>query len=185
MVLTNVELKFCHIQKPDENGKYSTAFFCSNKDQEAALINLIDETWENDKGSFTKEPKSLGYKTYENPDDDNDPHNGDTIFNCSQNAASADGQYEFKVDVYDSSKKLIDKEAVPNIGWGTKGDISVSTYCWTYQKAKGVKLNFDAFRIIDLVEREAANPFANAAEVEGGYEAPTNPFNQPVVDGLD
>ncbi len=184
MLLHNVELKFSHIDKPDDNGKYSTAFFCSDKAEEAALIKMIDDCWEADKGSFTKAPKSLSYNDYENPEDVNDKHNGKVIFNASQNAESSDGKYQFKVDVYDSDALLIDQDKVPSIGWGTIADISVSTYCWTYQKSKGVKLNFEALMIVDLVEYGGANPFE--AKEDGGYKAPTNPFSQPApkVEGV-
>lgn len=177
MLLTNVELKFTHIDKPDDNGKYSTAFFCSKPEEEKALIALIDECWENDKGSFTKAPKSLSYNEYDNPEDANDKHNGKIIFNASQNAESADGKYQFKVDVYDSDAKLIDQDKVPAIGWGTIADLSVSTYCWTYKANKGVKLNLEAVMIVDLKEYGGSNPFQ--PREDGGYKAPTNPFTQP------
>lgn len=177
MLLNNVELKFTSIDKPDENGKYTTAFFCSDKSQEEALISLIEECWENDKGSFNKDPKSLSYKTYENPDDPSDPHNGEFIFNASQNAESADGQYQFKVDVYDSNASLIDSDKVPSIGWGTIADLSVSTYCWTHKATKGVKLNLEAVMIVDLKEYKGANPFQ--PREDGKYIAPSNPFTQP------
>jgi hypothetical protein len=176
MLLNNVELKFCHLDKPDDNGKYTTGFFCSNKDEEKALIELIETTWENDKGSFTKQPKSLSYNEYENPEDPNDKHNGKIIFNASQNAESGDGQYTFKVDIYDSAANLIEQDKVPAIGWGTIANVSVSTYCWTYKATKGVKLNLEAVQILDLVEYGGQNPFEAQ---ESGFKAPTNPFNQP------
>lgn len=176
MLLTNVELKFTSIDKPNDDGKYVTAFFCSDANEETALIAMIDECWEADKGTFSKAPKSLSYNEYDNPEDPNDKHNGKTIFNASQNAQSADGQYTFKVDVYDSDANLIEQDKVPSIGWGTIGNINVSTYCWTYKKDKGVKLNFEALQILDLVEYAGANPFEAQ---ESGYKAPTNPFKQP------
>ena len=176
MLLNNVELKFTAIDKPNDDGKYQTAFFVNNSKDENALIKLIDDCWENDKGQFNKAPKSLAYKEYNNPEDPNDKHNGKTVFNASQNAESADGKYQFKVDVYDSSANLIDKDKVPSIGWGTIANINVTTYCWTFKKDKGVKLNLEAVQIIDLVEYGGANPFEPS---EGGYKAPTNPFTQP------
>lgn len=179
MLLHNVELKFCHLKKPDDNNKYSTAFFCANKKDEEALKQAIEAFWEAEKGSFTKAPRSLSFDEYSNPNDINDKNNGKTIFNASQNATSADGQYTFKVDIYDSAANLIDEAKVPDIGWGTKANVSVSFYCWSYKNDKGVKLNLDAVQIVDLVERQGSNPFEAQ---EGGYVAPVNPFTQNAPD---
>jgi hypothetical protein len=176
MLLKNVELKFSHLNAPDENGKWSTAFFCQNKQDEKMLVEAIDAFWAAEKGTFKKDPRSLGYGEYENPNDANDKNNGKIIFNANQNHKSADGQYTFTVDMYDAEAKMIEPDKLPSIGWGTKGNISVSFFCWTHKTDKGVKLNLEAVQILDLVEYGGENPFE--AE-QGSYVAPSNPFKQP------
>lgn len=184
-MLVKAKLKFTHIQKPDDNNKYSTAFFCLDKEQEKELIAAINADWKANKGTYSKAPKSLGYNEYKNEENDQDEDNGKIIFRASQNAQSADGKYTFKVSVYDSKAKLIPEEQVPSIGWGTIADLSVSTYCWTYQSSKGIKLNLEAVQILDLVEYNGGNPFTEAEE--GEFVATTNTFevkNTPKVKGL-
>lgn len=183
-MLVKAKLKFSHIDKPDDNNKYSTAFFCENKAEEKALIDLIEQCWESDKGSFTKNPKSLSFNKYQNEDNKDDEDNGRILFNASQNAESNDGKYKFKVDVYDSKAKMIPEDQIPKIGWGTLAMLSVTTYCWTYKAEKGVKLNLEAVQILDLVEYAGGNPFG---ETEGNFIAATNPFeakNTPKVQGI-
>lgn len=184
MVIKNVRLKFGNIHQPNDEGKYTAAFFVENKKDEEALIKLIDEAWESGKGSYSGEA-SLAYSEYE-AKDAGDEDDGKIIFNASQRANSPDGQYEFFVKVYDSDANLIGPKEVPAIGWGTIGDINVSTYIWTYKRKKGCKLNLEGFMIVDLVEYSGENPFE--ARSEGGYKAPTNPFraeNRGSVPGLD
>lgn len=183
-MIVKAELKFTFLNNPDDNNKYSTAFFCLNKKEEQALIELIENAWETEKGAFNGKPRSLSYREYENPEDAQDPNNGKIIFNAAQNAESPDGQYKFKVDIYDSDAQLIDDDKLPSIGWGTIANLSVSTYVWTYKKDKGVKLNLDAVQILDLVEFTGSNPFE--ATDEGSFKAPSNPFKQnaPKVDGI-
>ena len=184
-MLVKAKLKFTHIQKPDDNNKYSTAFFCLDKEQEKELIAAIDADWLANKGAYSKAPKSLSYNEYKNEDNTQDEDNGKIIFNASQNAQSADGKYTFKVAVYDSKAKLIPEEQVPSIGWGTIANLSVTTYCWTYQSSKGIKLNLEALQILDLVEYNGGNPFGEAEE--GKFVAATNPFeakSTPNVAGL-
>ena len=92
----------------------------------------------------------------------------------------ADGQYEFKVDVYDAQVNKL--EDVPLIGNGSTGDISFDIYPYTFKQNKGIKLTPKALKLINLVEYQGNNAAADFT-AEDGFTAPVkeNPFNEDEI----
>jgi len=167
MIIENIRVKSCRVDEPNDNGKYQIVFCVDDKKQEKKLIKTIANAWSEE---GTGKPRNLPYFTSEaSKEHPADADTGRTLFLANANAKIVGKP--FKVKLYDAGGNAIPADAQPSIGSGTIANLSTSTYVWTYKKDMGIKLNFNALQIIDLVEYSGGGESFGA--VDGSYKADT------------
>ena len=167
MVVPNIRIKSCRIDEPNDNDKLQIIFCVDDKKQEKQLIKDIDNAW---KEEGTGKPRNLPYFTSEASEEyPVDEDTGRTLFLANSNAEIVGKP--FKVKLYDTKGNAIPADNQPSIGSGTIANLGTNTYVWTYKKDMGIKLNFNALQIVDLVEYSGGGESFGA--VEGSYHADT------------
>ena len=172
MIIKNVRVKSCKIDEPNDNNKFQLIFAIDNEDDREALVDMIDNDWNENKGKLknkVKKPNNLGYFESEpNEEYPDDQDTGTVIFIATRNATTQKGK-EQHVPVFKENGN--EYEEIPNIGAGTIINLSTDAYTWEFKRTAGTKLNLNKIQIIDLHEYSGGDTFGNESG-ESFEEAP-------------
>ena len=165
MIIKNVRVKSCKIDEPNDNDKFQLIFAIDDKDDNKALVALIDDDWKENKGNLknkAKKPNNLGYFESEpNEEYPDDEDTGSIIFIATRNATTKKGK-EQHVPVFKANGN--EYEEIPNIGAGTIINLSTDAYTWEFKRTAGTKLNLNKIQVIDLVEFSGGDTFGNESD---------------------
>lgn len=133
---------WAHVIKPSkESGKYQCVIKVSDKDAER-LDDLGIDVKDEQKTGKNEKGKDVILK-------------GNFV-----NAKSS-----FKPTIVDSKKRELPEDL--ELGNGTKANVAVSTYDWTFKKKSGTSLNLDGIQVLELVEFKRKSSVDAFDEVEG------------------
>jgi len=176
MIISNARIKFASLQTPNDDSKYTAAFFIDDAAEEKKLIAHIDAQWK-EKGEG-KRASSLGYKAFQPSEDfPNDADAGKTIFNASKYESEKTPQ-NFKFKQYDSNNLPV--TPLMAIGKGSIINIDIIKDCFKYdfKGKRGLILNFNNVQIVSIGSvSEADDAAATFDKQEGGFVAQSSGFS--------
>lgn len=160
IVLSGV-LYWAHVTKPSkESGKYQCVVKISDTDAER-LDDLGVDVKDEQKTGKNEKGKDVILKG--------------NFVNAKSN---------FKPDIIDSKKRELPEDL--ELGNGTKANVAVSTFDWTFKKKSGTSLNLDGIQVLELVEFKRKSARDAFDEVEGfEYDEDTDEADDEDDDATD
>lgn len=156
MILQNVKLQWCFLDKADDNGKFRVTMSNVSEEQLAELMaQALEIAKENGKKDLSTAAWLLGRR---------EADDGSVTFTAKTNE-----QYTTKkgdtvtneIGVYDIAANKI--SPIPRIANGATGNVSVGLYYAEYKKSWGIMMSLKAVQLIKYDIYEAENPFTSLA----------------------